>query len=147
MFVSQWNYRYIYYRRPFVEPFWSTTTASYIKMSLSFDLISTAYSWGLLLLAAASLTLFTKAAGKYLEVHCAGRAEINSSNSQYYQEAPRPRQQPFRQGSKGSAGNPEDAYYNIKPLENFNIDAEEPIKARPFKPKFHMTMGTCKPTS
>lgn len=37
--------------------------------------------------------------------------------------------------------NPEDAYYEIEALHDFDIDAEEPIKARPFKPKYHMTMG------
>jgi hypothetical protein len=36
---------------------------------------------------------------------------------------------------------PEDVYYNITPLSGFDVDTEEPIKARPFKPKFHMTMG------
>jgi hypothetical protein len=36
----------------------------------------------------------------------------------------------------------EDAYYNIEPLNDFDLDAEEPFKARPFKAKYHMTMGT-----
>lgn len=38
--------------------------------------------------------------------------------------------------------NPEDAYLSIEPLDQFDLDAEEPIVARPFKPTFHMTMGT-----
>lgn len=36
----------------------------------------------------------------------------------------------------------EDAYYNIEPLHNFDVENKEPLKIRPFKPKFHMTMGT-----
>ena len=43
---------------------------------------------------------------------------------------------------KQTDGNPEDEYYNIEPLLDFDVDTEKPIKARPFKPKFHMTMGT-----
>jgi hypothetical protein len=35
----------------------------------------------------------------------------------------------------------EDAYYNIEPLNDFDLETEVPIKARPFKPKYHMTMG------
>jgi hypothetical protein len=35
----------------------------------------------------------------------------------------------------------EEAYHAIEPLLNFNLAAEEPLKLRPFKPKFHMTMG------
>jgi hypothetical protein len=39
----------------------------------------------------------------------------------------------------------EDAYYAIEPLYNFDVDKEPPAKLRPFKPKFHMTMGTDAP--
>ncbi|CAN9308622.1 unnamed protein product [Alternaria alternata] len=35
----------------------------------------------------------------------------------------------------------ESAYDNITPLSNFNLDTEQPLKLRPFKPKYHMTMG------
>jgi hypothetical protein len=35
----------------------------------------------------------------------------------------------------------EDAYHTISPLPNFDIDKAEPLKLRPFKPKFHMTMA------
>ncbi|KAJ4412234.1 hypothetical protein N0V91_000703 [Didymella pomorum] len=35
----------------------------------------------------------------------------------------------------------EDAYYNIEPLNDFDLETEVPIKARPFKPKYHMTMA------
>ncbi|KAF1932776.1 uncharacterized protein M421DRAFT_1366 [Didymella exigua CBS 183.55] len=46
-----------------------------------------------------------------------------------------------RRDSGVSDANSEDAYYNIEPLNDFDLDAEEPIKARPFKPKFYMTMA------
>lgn len=35
----------------------------------------------------------------------------------------------------------EDAYHNIEPLHDFDVDNEEPLKIRPFRPKFHMTMA------
>ena len=61
----------------------------------------------------------------------------------YHQQALQPIESPAkRQNSVLSNENAEDAYYNITPLPDFDVDAEEPIKARPFKPKFHMTMGT-----
>jgi hypothetical protein len=34
-----------------------------------------------------------------------------------------------------------DPYYNLEPLENFDWSTTEPIKIRPFKPKYHLTMG------
>ncbi|KAJ4994071.1 hypothetical protein SVAN01_00548 [Stagonosporopsis vannaccii] len=92
-------------------------------MSLSFDLISTAYPLGLLLLAAASLTLFSSAAGRYFKKSIQSRR-------------PSP-----KEDAKATVANPEDAYYNIVPLSDFDLETEEPIKARPFKPKFHMTMA------
>ena len=38
--------------------------------------------------------------------------------------------------------NPEAIYNAITPLPNFNLETEAPLKLRPFKPKFHMTMGS-----
>ncbi|KAH6859787.1 hypothetical protein B0T12DRAFT_121064 [Alternaria alternata] len=35
----------------------------------------------------------------------------------------------------------ESAYDDITPLSNFNLDTEQPLKLRPFKPKYHMTMA------
>jgi hypothetical protein len=35
----------------------------------------------------------------------------------------------------------EEAYYAIDALPDLELDKEEPLKLRPFKPKFHMTMG------
>ncbi|KAF2205024.1 hypothetical protein GQ43DRAFT_468610 [Delitschia confertaspora ATCC 74209] len=37
--------------------------------------------------------------------------------------------------------NLEDAYYQIEPLSDFDVDSTEPIKIRPFKPKYHITMA------
>ncbi|KAF2852978.1 hypothetical protein T440DRAFT_24353 [Plenodomus tracheiphilus IPT5] len=34
-----------------------------------------------------------------------------------------------------------ESYYAITPLPNFDITTEEPLKLRPFKPKYHMTMA------
>jgi hypothetical protein len=33
------------------------------------------------------------------------------------------------------------SYYAIEPLPNFNLTTTQPLKLRPFKPKFHMTMA------
>ncbi|KAF3033841.1 hypothetical protein E8E11_001618 [Didymella keratinophila] len=46
-----------------------------------------------------------------------------------------------RSDSAGSDKSLEDAYYNIEPISEFDLETEEPIKARPFKPKYHMTMA------
>ncbi|KAH7088253.1 hypothetical protein FB567DRAFT_334188 [Paraphoma chrysanthemicola] len=35
----------------------------------------------------------------------------------------------------------ESSYYDIEPLPDFDITKTEPLKLRPFKPKFHMTMA------
>ncbi|KAL1800268.1 hypothetical protein ACET3X_000610 [Alternaria dauci] len=35
----------------------------------------------------------------------------------------------------------ESAYEDIAPLLNFHLDTEQPLKLRPFKPKYHMTMA------
>jgi hypothetical protein len=94
------------------------------------------YVWSLLLLAAAVLTLI---AGKYFRVYCIVRANSMQTYSHFLQKPPHPPQSPTKQ--KHTDGNPEDVYYNIEPLRDFDVDTEEPIKARPFKPKFHMTMG------
>ncbi|KAI1014376.1 hypothetical protein LB504_012243 [Fusarium proliferatum] len=32
-------------------------------------------------------------------------------------------------------------YNNIEPLENFDLDNAEPVQTRPWKPKYHLTMG------
>ncbi|KAL6711177.1 hypothetical protein ACN47E_005708 [Coniothyrium glycines] len=40
----------------------------------------------------------------------------------------------------------EDAYYNIEPLPDFDLATTHPLKLRPFKPKFHMTMALEKTT-
>ncbi|KAJ8106054.1 hypothetical protein OPT61_g9796 [Boeremia exigua] len=107
-------------------------------MDLSFDVISTAYPWALLLLAAASLTLVTSTIGTYFKVHRAVEGVQNPLID--LQKTPQLRSS-VKQESRDSDEKPEDAYYNIEPLEDFDVDAEEPIKARPFKPKFHMTMA------
>ncbi|KAF2006887.1 hypothetical protein P154DRAFT_454671 [Amniculicola lignicola CBS 123094] len=36
---------------------------------------------------------------------------------------------------------PTNAYYDIEPLKDFNLETTEPIKIRPFKPKYHLTMA------
>jgi hypothetical protein len=33
------------------------------------------------------------------------------------------------------------AYQDIEPLENFDWESTPPMKLRPFKPKYHLTMG------
>ncbi|CAN9095689.1 unnamed protein product [Alternaria alternata] len=35
----------------------------------------------------------------------------------------------------------ESAYDDITPFSNFSLDTEQPLKLRPFKPKYHMTMA------
>ncbi|KAF2111707.1 hypothetical protein BDV96DRAFT_551399 [Lophiotrema nucula] len=35
----------------------------------------------------------------------------------------------------------EESYHQIEPLTDFNLAATEPIKIRPFKPKYHLTMA------
>lgn len=35
---------------------------------------------------------------------------------------------------------------DIFPVKNFNLETEEPVRARPYKPKFHLTMGLMKAT-
>jgi hypothetical protein len=39
------------------------------------------------------------------------------------------------------------AYYAINPLPDFDWRATPPIKLRPFKPKYHLTMGECRTRS
>lgn len=34
------------------------------------------------------------------------------------------------------------AYYDIEPLTDFDWARTEPLQLRPYKPKFHLTMGT-----
>lgn len=36
----------------------------------------------------------------------------------------------------------EDPYLAIEPLHDFDWKSTEPLKIRPFKPKYHLTMGT-----
>jgi hypothetical protein len=50
-------------------------------------------------------------------------------------------QQPARHTTKGELAYSEDVYYIIEPLQDFNLNTEEPLKIRPFKPKYHMTMA------
>ena len=38
------------------------------------------------------------------------------------------------------AQNPEDAYYQIEPFAETDLQNVEPLKIRPFKPKYHLTM-------
>jgi len=33
------------------------------------------------------------------------------------------------------------AYQNIEPLQDFDLEFTPPMKLRPFKPKYHLTMG------
>lgn len=42
---------------------------------------------------------------------------------------------------KTQPANPEDAYYQIEPLPFLDIIRTEPLKLRPFKPTYHMTMA------
>ena len=58
---------------------------------------------------------------------------------------PSPFSSPTKQ--KAEAIYSEAAYDNIIPLPNFSLDTEPPLKLRPFKPKFHMTMGTVSATT
>ena len=43
---------------------------------------------------------------------------------------------------KNEDTDPLDAYNDIIPLTGFEWRDSEPIKIRPFKPKYHLTMGT-----
>lgn len=36
----------------------------------------------------------------------------------------------------------DDVYLHIEPLENFSWKTTEPLQLRPFKPVYHLTMGT-----
>jgi len=38
---------------------------------------------------------------------------------------------------------PLEAYYAINPLSDFEWESTPPIKLRPFKPNYHLTMGEC----
>jgi hypothetical protein len=40
-------------------------------------------------------------------------------------------------------GDPLAAYHAIDPLPDFDWKSTPPIKLRPFKPKYHLTMGEC----
>jgi hypothetical protein len=40
-------------------------------------------------------------------------------------------------------GDPLAAYHAIDPLPNFDWKSTPPIKLRPFKPNYHLTMGEC----
>ncbi|KAF1841957.1 uncharacterized protein K460DRAFT_409396 [Cucurbitaria berberidis CBS 394.84] len=87
------------------------------------DLIRTPLSWGLVLLG----ILF-----------CAfNRDRIRKSLKQPIFRSRITTCQPEKAAPEYS----EDAYYSIEPLHNFDVDKEEPLKIRPFKPKFHMTMA------
>lgn len=44
------------------------------------------------------------------------------------------------QKKTGSAGNQPS---EIEPLDGFDLDSSEPPIYRPFKPKYHLTMGMC----
>jgi hypothetical protein len=39
----------------------------------------------------------------------------------------------------------EASYYKIESLPDFDLEKTEPIKIRPFKPKYHLTMGMLYP--
>ncbi|KAF2712276.1 hypothetical protein K504DRAFT_474675 [Pleomassaria siparia CBS 279.74] len=43
--------------------------------------------------------------------------------------------------TKDAAQYSEASYYQIEPLADFDLDTAEPIKIRPFKPKYHLTMA------
>ncbi|KAH5701156.1 hypothetical protein HBI44_045550 [Parastagonospora nodorum] len=55
----------------------------------------------------------------------------------------------FKPGSRQPTSSPkkqqtqdnEEAYHTIHPLPNFHLEAEQPLKLRPFKPIYHMTMA------
>jgi hypothetical protein len=49
-------------------------------------------------------------------------------------------QQPRPSTKDKVARNPEDAYYQIEPFTEPDLQKIEPLKIRPFKPKYHLTM-------
>lgn len=48
-----------------------------------------------------------------------------------------------RDQAKSSTGEDKevDPYHSLEPLQDFDWSSTEPIKIRPFKPKYHLTMG------
>jgi hypothetical protein len=49
--------------------------------------------------------------------------------------------QPNEKGSASKQENPLRAYQDIEPLHDFDWESTPPMKLRPFKPKYHLTMG------
>jgi hypothetical protein len=49
--------------------------------------------------------------------------------------------QPLTSSRKTPSVYSEAAYHEITPLTNLDLSKEDPIKIRPFKPKYHLTMG------
>ncbi|KAF2997594.1 hypothetical protein E8E13_002830 [Curvularia kusanoi] len=91
-------------------------------MDVFLDTNSALHGWGLVLLAATVLTL------------------VAGTVRKYFRKPAVLTRQPYIP-SKLQKENQEDAYYTIEPLPTLDISTEEPIKARPFKPKYHMTMA------
>ncbi|OAL49524.1 hypothetical protein IQ07DRAFT_540692 [Pyrenochaeta sp. DS3sAY3a] len=84
------------------------------------DLIKTPLSWGVLLLGLALYVINRSV--RWRASKASPQASLSDSKSK----------EPVYS---------EDDYYNIQPLHDFDLDNEEPLKVRPFKPKFHMTMA------
>jgi hypothetical protein len=105
------------------------------------DQLNTPLSWALLLVAVIVCVLDRNNVLERLRVSqfylhiVAAKQLTNAQPKQLPKAGPSPTQKPSL----------EDPYLAIEPLPNFDLNNEEPLKLRPFKPKFHMTMGTPSP--
>jgi hypothetical protein len=104
-----------------------------------FDLIQTPLSWGVLFLG---IALYVIGRGRIWRSAWTGK--VNAIKPLFklplltsYQKPLQPHKSPEKHDPVYS----EDAYHNIEPLTNFDLDKEEPLKLRPFKPIYHMTMA------
>ena len=79
----------------------------------------------LLALAFASLLAFAYTRFRRTEGHSKAFSSIDNAKSSVEQ------------------GDPHAAYHAIDPLPDFDWKSTPPIKLRPFKPKYHLTMGEC----
>jgi hypothetical protein len=75
--------------------------------------------------------LLASAAALWLVYRCVTyRRSTNTANPQLNGEKKAPEQD-----------DPLNAYQDIEPLHDFGWESTPPIKLRPFKPKYHLTMG------
>ncbi|KAF2280062.1 uncharacterized protein EI97DRAFT_498339 [Westerdykella ornata] len=88
---------------------------------IDFDVVRSPHSWLLLLLG---LALYA-----YRRTRSRGHSESASSST------------PIVEEKKIIPEYSEDAYYQIEPLTDFDLDHTEPEKLRPFKPKYYLTMA------